>query len=290
MAKKKNETSTPQTGPNIGWLFGKEYYRGFDQKLIQLEQSGKSKADADKEKAEFFKAKNNAITGKGLDAYREETEQLDPDRFTGDALYFDLTTGYPGLFTGAGTPHETGSEGEFKLGFYFDHTTGLPVIPGSSVKGVLRSAFAHPDYIAYLLKEQAGAVLPEPVKEPVGALERVIFEGITPLNGSEGEDRLPVYKRDIFFDGRLVSSTNQNGRFIGEDFITPHGENPFKAPVPLAFLKILPEVTFRFSFRLFNAQAGGRTLSAAHKKDLFEAILRDLGIGAKTNVGYGKFR
>ena len=57
---------------------------------------------------------------------------------------FELTTTYPGLVLGTGYSHETGTEGEFKLGFYFDWTTGLPVIPGSSVKGILRAAGPRP--------------------------------------------------------------------------------------------------------------------------------------------------
>lgn len=69
----------------------------------------------------------------------------------------ELTTSYPGLITGIGVNHQTtlkwmmddkNEEGgkpvqipEFKLGITFDHTTGLPIIPGSSIKGVLRSFF-----------------------------------------------------------------------------------------------------------------------------------------------------
>jgi len=63
---------------------------------------------------------------------------------------FELTTIYPGLLIGAGYSHPALKEikksdrdevGDFQLGFFFDHTTGLPVIPGSSVKGVLKSVF-----------------------------------------------------------------------------------------------------------------------------------------------------
>ena len=65
----------------------------------------------------------------------------------------ELTTSYPGLITGIGVNHQTTLKWmdqtvekpvqipEFKLGITFDHTTGLPIIPGSSIKGVLRSFF-----------------------------------------------------------------------------------------------------------------------------------------------------
>ena len=42
---------------------------------------------------------------------------------------------------GVGYQHETGAMGEAKIGFYFDYTTGLPCLSGSSVKGIIRSAF-----------------------------------------------------------------------------------------------------------------------------------------------------
>ena len=53
----------------------------------------------------------------------------------------DVQSIYPGIITGIGMKHETGIKGEFKLGMYFDYTSGMPCIPGSSVKGALRSAF-----------------------------------------------------------------------------------------------------------------------------------------------------
>ena len=65
----------------------------------------------------------------------------------------ELITSYPGLITGIGVNHQTTLKwidqtvekpvqiSEFKLGVTFDHTTGIPIIPGSSIKGVLRSFF-----------------------------------------------------------------------------------------------------------------------------------------------------
>ncbi|MEG1331879.1 MAG: RAMP superfamily CRISPR-associated protein [Eubacterium sp.] len=51
-------------------------------------------------------------------------------------------TTYPGLLIGLGTTHEIKDIDEaIKVGFSFDYVTGLPYIPGSSVKGMLRSAF-----------------------------------------------------------------------------------------------------------------------------------------------------
>ena len=54
---------------------------------------------------------------------------------------FQLTTLYPGLLAGSGIVHDVKADEALKLGMSFDQTTGLPYIPGSSVKGVLRNAF-----------------------------------------------------------------------------------------------------------------------------------------------------
>ena len=48
---------------------------------------------------------------------------------------------------GGDAPDKDGAE--IKLGFTLDYVTGLPVIPGSTVKGVLHGAFEHHgEYVA----------------------------------------------------------------------------------------------------------------------------------------------
>ncbi|HAL64476.1 MAG TPA: hypothetical protein DCP10_02770, partial [Bacteroidales bacterium] len=62
-----------------------------------------------------------------------------------ETVSFCFKTTYPGLLIGSGYTHEaifdSKNEEAFKIGFFFDHTTGMPCIPGHSVKGVLRNAF-----------------------------------------------------------------------------------------------------------------------------------------------------
>ena len=70
---------------------------------------------------------------------------------------FDLETTYPGLLIGSGITHGSGLLGELKLGFFMDYTTGLPVVAGSSIKGVLRSAFPM-GYVHAAKKEKDAAV------------------------------------------------------------------------------------------------------------------------------------
>lgn len=186
---------------------------------------------------------------------------------------FELEVVYPGLVTGIGINHEAKIEGEFKLGVHFDWTYGMPVIYGSSVKGVLKSYFKE----FYTPNEN------QPDKEDVETVVKDIFEG-------EGKS---IYNRDVFFDAVIVETDKKN-RILCSDSITPHGNNPLKNPVPITFLKIASGCKLEFRFKLVDTVIvkDGRTLTltAAQKLDIFKEILTTVGIGAKTNVGYGQLK
>jgi len=222
-----------------------------------------------------------------------------------------LVTTYPGLIMGTGYSHETGNDGEFKIGLHFDFSYGIPVLPGSSIKGILRSAFPQfkPDpknngkrnkaetdteiknekarYIGQRLlgwKEEE-----ENLFDRVHELEQHIFEGLDLIESSENN---PVYhstyKRDVFFDAFPIAVlSGEKQLFLGTDAITPHRDGPLKNPTPLPFLKILPGVLIRFGFNL--AATEFHSVTADQRKKLYEKILMDFGTGAKTNVGYGQF-
>ncbi len=98
----------------------------------------------------------------------------------------------------------------------------------------------------------------------------------------EGKDCESIYERDIFMDA-LITGVTANGMFLGSDYITPHNDKPLKNPTPIMFLKLLPKVSITFTFRLNIG-----IITAKQKKQLFECILKDMGIGGKTNVGYGQ--
>ena len=127
---------------------------------------------------------------------------------------FELEVVYPGLVTGIGINHEAKIEGEFKLGVHFDWTYGMPVVYGSSVKGVLKSYFKE-----FYNRNENQPEVEDAIKD--------IFEG-------EGKS---IYNRDVFFDAVIVESDKKK-RILCSDSITPHGNNPLKNPVPITFLKI----------------------------------------------------
>ena len=191
-----------------------------------------------------------------------------------DAMSFSLKTTYPGLIIGSGYNHPALEEGDFQLGFYFDHTTGMPVIPGATVKGILKSVFPKDGENEEIKSEKLKYV------------NRILNKGIL-LNGNNWEKLFG--KEDIFFDA-CISEVPKDGKIFAEDYITPHTKGPFKNPTPLRFLKIAPDVTFTFQFKLKDSNfENNQKISSNEKLNLFKKILLDFGIGAKRNVGYGNF-
>ena len=220
---------------NIGWLFYKDYFKDIDY-------------------ANLENPKNEVTINKKVQNIINQTPTIKEAEVLG-STHFTATTTYPGLLLGSGNSHELPSiKGQAILGFHFDYTSGLPVIEGSSIKGVLRSAFKHSEYIEELLSQS---------KLNLQELESEIFDN-----------------NDIFFDATIAHS---DGKILGDDYITPH-DNVLKDPGLLRFIKVLPNITFRFDFDLSDG-----IISKDSKRKLFEHILSDLGLGAKTNVGYGKF-
>lgn len=179
----------------------------------------------------------------------------------------------PGLLVGSGLAHGLpDADDDVKTGLQFDYTSGLPVIPGSSVKGVIRSTFQDVEYIRSIFADfrENGKVGYDLSAEDVGKLMKDMFE-----------------YGDIFADAVV---TERRNRILAEDYITPHTGGPLVQPVPIKIVKVAPGVTFSFCFRFRHFKTGGKTVSPADKLELCRTILEDLGIGAKTNVGYGVLR
>lgn len=190
----------------------------------------------------------------------------------------------PGLLIGSGLAHGLpGSEEDVKTGLQFDYTSGLPVIPGSSVKGAIRSAF--PTIVADAEKLNYIKSLIADIPE---------FSSLV----LEDNDILELGNQmfnhgDIFADALLVgygTRTKQQvpvNQILAEDYITPHTGGPLAQPIPIKIVKVAPGVTFAFCFKFNETKIGAKVVSASMKKALCAAILQDLGVGAKTNVGYG---
>ncbi len=250
---------------NLNYLFNVEYYKNFPNPRY---------TDSNKK---IVKQKFSSSNEKIL--------------FTKDS--FVLKTMYPGLLSGLGNTHEAGSGKEFvelpeskktdhdseiRLGFNLDYVTGLPMIFGSTVKGVLNSAFQYYEYIEELLDMSIG-------QEKINAIREEIF-------GHENMGKV------IFYDA-IPIKTGKNQCLLGLENITPHNKqksdpdyqyNGLLSPNIITLLKVIPGVSFifRFGFDLWDEKTNVDILIKKEKLlKVFKNIVLDLGIGAKTNTGFG---
>lgn len=175
-----------------------------------------------------------------------------------------------------------GLEHPLENGFAFLNPYGLPYLPGSGVKGVLRRA----------AEELAGELIESDHKGWTEA-------AITALFGLESEDYQKEHQRGAltFWDaipkparnrlGIEVMTPHYGGYYLG--VTTPHDASQ---PNPIVFL-VVPEGS-EFSFHLTCDLARLPTELADTWRDLMRAAFEHafdwLGFGAKTAVGYGAMR
>lgn len=161
-----------------------------------------------------------------------------------------------------------GNESVLEVGLSLHHTYGMPVIPGSALKGLCRRG-------ALLLKQQ-GRLREEALK--------VLF-GYSDQSGDASAGYVTFW--DAWYDPDSVG-----GKPFHRDVVTVHhpdyysergGKYPtdFDDPNPVPFLVVKPGASFLFALQAPD-EAWGR-----FAQNLMEWCLQNLGVGAKTNAGYG---
>lgn len=287
---------------NLGWLFYKHYFEGSETIDLKRDENNRGK--------DTLANRNTTILKRSYVPCS--------DFFSLKTQYgFSLKVCYPGLLMGSGYTHEAVFDDKddkneaFKIGFFFDHVTGMPCLPGHSVKGALRAVF--PNHKKEKYKKEKSSMIVDLLKKSSidpekcfksymdqrkisGAnysdlcfselLGEIIFEGHKPYQFKNEEflyEQISLYHKDIFHDAFIVKG-GKDGHFLAYDYITHHSD-PLKDPNPIKFLKILPEVEIQFQFNLKDS-----LITKEVKEILFKKILLDFGVGAKTNVGYGQFK
>lgn len=166
----------------------------------------------------------------------------------------------------------TGNVSPTEFGITLHPTYGVPYIPGTGVKGMCRRA------ATTLAKEQ-----------------QLDEDHVTVLFGSD-DDEAPNRGFVTFWDAWLHAE--QGAKPLQSDVLTPHhpgyqagpasnGDVPWPSssddPNPVSFLSVRP--TTRFTFAL-SAPEAPEYLPLA--KTILRGALEYNGVGAKTNVGYGR--
>lgn len=183
----------------------------------------------------------------------------------------------------------TGMEHPLENGFAFLNPYGLPCLPGSSIKGVLRNT-------ARLLAEDAFG---EGSQGWTPMAVEVLFGSEVPTGREESADfrRGALLFWDVIVSPKEEIKGGQKSQSMKVDILTPHqshylqnGATPHDSgdPNPVPFLCVGPGAEFNFHIQ---ASPGLLGEYADIWKDLmqvcFEHAFDWLGFGAKTAVGYG---
>jgi len=167
-----------------------------------------------------------------------------------------------------------------EVGMVFDRNTGLPYIPASSVKGAVRYAYCVNFARKYPEKIKNGESVDE--KDIDGLIE--LFGSLDTKNSSRGGFAF----MDVY---------SEKPPEIAIDIMNPHYAKYYKGesndgpveteePVPIKFLAVEKGSVFKFRgfFLSKEAESYWDQLNEA-----FFTALTELGLGAKTAVGYGRF-
>lgn len=180
----------------------------------------------------------------------------------GERVCFSLTTAAPiALGLGNASPLE--------VGITLHYTYGMPIIPGSALKGLCRRGALR------LVKEEK--------------ITQSEFEYLFGTGGDQNAAAGAVVFYDAWYDPNSVC-----GEPFHRDVITVHHPQyyssrgttlptDFDDPNPVPFLVIKPKAKFLFVLDAVSADW------AQFTKQLLCWCLANLGVGAKTNAGYGYF-
>lgn len=217
----------------------------------------------------------------------------------GKLVSFELVVGSRGLLIGTGYPHmnimNEDKHSDFQLGLFFDHSTGIPVIPASSIKGFLKASFPTIDDDEDDIREFVGQmnIASDSQKPTLQCLQR--------LQNTIFGDESNTSHNSIFFNAYITKAVklsydviNPTRKYIDEDWLAPHMHNGkhsrLREPSPIRFLKILPGVVFKFSFVVEPVKINDNTtVTAQHIEALFKAIFLSRNFGAKHRTGFGSF-
>lgn len=170
------------------------------------------------------------------------------------------------------------------VGLHADRTTGLPVIPGSAVKGVLSTWACWAEHFNETDESFREFTKDSTQRKAFTAAESKLATRIFGDNSADGSSGAG----EIVFLGACPTKPPR----LELDIVTPHhsAAGQDQAPVPNPFLTLAAGTPWRFTF-LAKPRNGsdGKELLQQVETWLKEA-LEQSGLGAKTAAGYGRFR
>ncbi len=192
------------------------------------------------------------------------------------------------LLIGHGNPAPT------EVGLTLHHVYGVPVLPGTALKGLLNHYLASWGADADLgWKGVKYDAMGRPAKAP-GAYHGALF-GVPNLPLGEGREQEGRSGRLVFEDAWLIPGDDD--RPLCADVLTPHQEDYYRGygakppndwtdPNPVTFLTVKPKTRFLLAISPLEPDPMSAELAMSHLIDALE----QWGVGAKTRAGYGRLR
>ena len=266
---------------NLGYAFQtQDYYMQTDKVKEDVERIINFTLD-DKTK-EMIKSQQKELQKLA----KRETSKL-------DIGCFQAYVNYPGLLVGMSNPvmsslkqgsDEEGQDSAFKTGFNFDYVTGLPYIPGFSIKGMLRASIEkYKTNVCQWLEDNIGILTDDRLFKEM--IYEIFGDGNDDVDNDKIKNNTDVLERDVFLDAIIIDGSND--KILKSDYITPH-PSMFKNPIPIRILAIKPKIKLEFYFLLREKIIA--KMNREQRFEFYKGLILDLGIGAKTNTGYGSLK
>lgn len=264
---------------NFALQLNKTSYFDYDDKFKFFKMDKKSKSKVLEVRPKFSKAMIEYIAGRykknlNISGLKIESIKYDP--------VWRMVVGL-------------GNESVYETSMTLHHIYGIPYIPGSALKGVIRS---------HIIKELFGKNINGELDLKYAENEALNDQGFCDIFGCPKESYYKESRQGkiIFFDALPISLPN-----IKPDVMNPHygpyysdtqGKTPpadYHNPIPIFFLTV-EKTQFEFIIGVKEKSNALIQMGKFQNKWIFEATfewmkkaLMEHGIGAKTAVGYGYF-
>jgi CRISPR-associated protein Cmr6 len=308
---------------NTGLLFYKKYYDDSNGTFVynwpKITEPEKKRLN------DFFKKKLGELNDSVAEKFTEIAPLIGFPKHD-NLVRFTLEVLYPGLIFGTGFRHETATPGEHKLGFTFDHITGLPSPPGSSIKGMLRSAFPQygikiKDVEPLFQAEKEDHILSVLGISPQQAAERALAYLQFHINDADPSMLIEKINNNPFyrfvhllemqvFEGQVPNRIENNQLVfkplpmyerdvfldavpIMKPTIPVFADDAITHHPPNGFSEPNPVKFLKLGpgnlvhFQFLLYDCAAGLLDKGGKTNLFSSLLKELGMGAKTSTGYG---
>ncbi len=170
------------------------------------------------------------------------------------------------------------------VGLYAERTTGLPIIPGTALKGVVSTWACWADHFNSVDGSFRQFSKDSTQRRNFTAGEAKLAQRILGDDNASGSE----YSGEVIFLGGFPTNPPR----LGLDIVNPHhkADGTIETRLtPSAFLCVEPGTRWRFAF-FVRPGASDASALLARTKAWIEEALTQTGIGAKTAAGYGRFR